>query len=46
MVFVGFIFAMDAHGMGIHADLVNPKKIVLMAKWLVVAEIFYAWNLG
>ncbi|CAH0056835.1 unnamed protein product [Clonostachys solani] len=46
MVCVGFIFAMDAHGMGIHADLVNPRKIVLMAKWLVVGEIFYAWNLG
>ncbi|VUC20934.1 unnamed protein product [Clonostachys rosea] len=43
---LGFIFAMHINGMGIHADLVNPKSIVLMAKWLLVAEIFYAWNLG
>jgi len=37
---------MHASGMGIHADLVNPADIVWMAKWLVVAEILYAWNLG
>ncbi|SPO01622.1 related to integral membrane protein [Cephalotrichum gorgonifer] len=43
---VGFIFTMHAKGMGIHADLVDPEDIVAMAKWLVVAEIFYAWNLG
>jgi len=45
-VVVGFIFAMHASGMGIHADLVDPADIVMMAKWLVVAEILYAFNLG
>lgn len=43
---VGFIFAMHSAGMGIHADKVDPADIVMMAKWLVVAEILYAWNLG
>jgi hypothetical protein len=43
---VAFIFAMYASGMGIHADLLDPADIVMMAKWLVVAEILYAWNLG
>ncbi|EFX05264.1 integral membrane protein [Grosmannia clavigera kw1407] len=44
-VVVGFIFAMYAEGMGIHADKVSTDKIVMMAKWLLVAEILYAWNL-
>ncbi|KAJ4138334.1 hypothetical protein NW768_002157 [Fusarium equiseti] len=43
---VGFIFAMHANGMGIHADKVPMTQIVMMAKWLVVAEVLYAWNLG
>ncbi|KND95322.1 hypothetical protein TOPH_00002 [Tolypocladium ophioglossoides CBS 100239] len=46
MLVIGFILAMYSAGMGIHADKVNPEKIVMMAKWLVVAEILYAWNLG
>lgn len=46
MVCIGCAFTMNAQGMGIHADLVNPSKIVLVAKWLVAAEVFYAWNLG
>lgn len=37
---------MHAAGMGIHADLVDSADIVMMAKWLVVAEILYAFNLG
>lgn len=37
---------MHSSGMGIHADLVDPADIVMMAKWLVVAEILYAFNLG
>ncbi|KAK7417437.1 hypothetical protein QQX98_004556 [Neonectria punicea] len=45
-VVVGFIFAMYKCGMGIHADLVDMDDIVMMAKWLVVAEILYAFNLG
>ncbi|KAF3358856.1 hypothetical protein VDGD_09340 [Verticillium dahliae] len=43
---IGFIFAMHSCGMGIHADLVDVEDIVMMAKWLVVAEVLYAWNLG
>ncbi|KAI6779238.1 uncharacterized protein J7T54_007765 [Emericellopsis cladophorae] len=46
LVVVGFIFAMYASGMGLHADLVDPTDIVMMAQWLVVAEILYAFNLG
>ncbi|OLN86240.1 hypothetical protein CCHL11_04143 [Colletotrichum chlorophyti] len=46
LVVVGFIFAMHSAGMGIHADKVDMGNIVLMAKYLVVAEILYAWNLG
>jgi hypothetical protein len=46
LVVVAFIFAMHASGMGIHADLLDPADIVWMAKWLVVAEILYAFNLG
>jgi hypothetical protein len=37
---------MHSSGMGLHADLVPMKDIVMMAKWLVVAEILYAFNLG
>lgn len=37
---------MYAHGMGIHEDLVELSDVQAMAKWLIVAEIFYAWNLG
>ncbi|KAK1584958.1 uncharacterized protein LY79DRAFT_559905 [Colletotrichum navitas] len=43
---VGFIFAMYSAGMGLHADKVEMDSIVMMAKYLVVAEILYAWNLG
>ena len=43
---MGFIFAMYSAGMGIHADKVEPASIVMMAKWLVVAEVLYAWNLA
>jgi hypothetical protein len=46
LVVVGFIFAMHGCGMGIHADLLDPADIVMMAKWLVVAEVLYAFNLG
>ncbi|EOO00993.1 putative integral membrane protein [Phaeoacremonium minimum UCRPA7] len=45
LVVVGFIFAMYGAGMGIHADKVPLDQIVLMAKFLLVAEILYAWNL-
>ncbi|EKJ74894.1 hypothetical protein NXS19_008599 [Fusarium pseudograminearum] len=46
LVVVGFIFAMHSCGMGLHADKVPLDQIVMMAKWLVVAEVLYAWNLG
>ncbi|KAL6860846.1 GPCR, PTH11-type [Trichoderma novae-zelandiae] len=46
LVVIGFIFAMYDNGMGIHADKVEMPRIVMMAKWLLVAEILYAWNLG
>ncbi|KAK2594139.1 hypothetical protein QQS21_008138 [Conoideocrella luteorostrata] len=46
LIVVGFIFAMYSSGMGIHADQVDAADIVMMAKWLVVAEVLYAWNLG
>ncbi|KAM0723493.1 hypothetical protein Q7P37_000480 [Cladosporium fusiforme] len=46
LVVVGFIFAMHATGMGIHADLVEMDDIIMIAKWLIVAEILYAFNLG
>ncbi|KAM0492942.1 hypothetical protein ACHAP8_009606 [Fusarium lateritium] len=46
LVVVGFIFAMHSCGMGLHADKVPMDQIVMMAKWLVVAEVLYAWNLG
>lgn len=32
--------------MGLHADQVPMSDIVMIAKWLVVAEILYAFNLG
>lgn len=37
---------MHSNGMGLHADKVPLTQIVMMAKWLVVAEVLYAWNLG
>ncbi|KAG8414808.1 hypothetical protein J3459_009657 [Metarhizium acridum] len=37
---------MYSSGMGLHADQVDPADIVMVAKWLVVAEVLYAWNLG
>lgn len=45
LLVVGFIFAMLACGMGIHASEVPLENIVLMAKFLVVAEILYVFNL-
>ena len=45
LLVVAFIFAMYSAGMGIHADKVPLDDIVLMAKFLVVAEILYVFNL-
>ncbi|KAH8908306.1 integral membrane protein [Coniochaeta sp. PMI_546] len=45
LMVVGFIFAMYSSGMGIHADKVPMDDIVQMAKFLVVAEVLYVYNL-
>ncbi|KAK3986391.1 hypothetical protein QBC44DRAFT_248392 [Cladorrhinum sp. PSN332] len=45
LLVVGFIFAMQHAGMGIHADKVPMDDIVRMAKFLVVAEVLYVYNL-
>ncbi|KAB5545510.1 hypothetical protein GE09DRAFT_1131405 [Coniochaeta sp. 2T2.1] len=45
LLVVGFIFAMHSAGMGIHADKVPMDDIVKMAKFLVVAEVLYVYNL-
>ncbi|KAI1504114.1 hypothetical protein F5X99DRAFT_373495 [Biscogniauxia marginata] len=42
---LGFVFAMLQQGMGIHVEHVPLDNIVLMAKYLVVAEILYVYNL-
>ncbi|KAL4889363.1 hypothetical protein BDV59DRAFT_205350 [Aspergillus ambiguus] len=45
IVVVGFIFAMVRAGMGLHAATLPPDDVVLIAKFLVVAEILYVFNL-
>ncbi|PYI05217.1 hypothetical protein BO78DRAFT_470775 [Aspergillus sclerotiicarbonarius CBS 121057] len=42
---VGFIFGMIHEGMGIHADKLSDTNIIMIAKFLVVAEILYVFNL-
>ena len=42
---VGFLFLMWSCGLGLHVDVVDPKTSIAMMKWLVVAEILYAWSL-
>jgi len=42
---VGFIFAMMKYGMGLHWREVPVPDIVMMAKFLLVAEILYVFNL-
>ncbi|GKZ16528.1 hypothetical protein AbraIFM66951_000239 [Aspergillus brasiliensis] len=44
-VVVGFIFGMIHEGMGIHADKLPSSQIIMIAKYLVVAEILYVFNL-
>lgn len=45
LLVVGFIFAMHASGMGLYADTVPMDSIGIMAKFLVVAEVLYVYNL-
>ncbi|KAF7179312.1 hypothetical protein CNMCM7691_008245 [Aspergillus felis] len=46
LVVVGFIFAMVKEGMGLHAGTAVPiSNQIMIAKFLVVAEILYVFNL-
>lgn len=45
LIVVFFIFGMIHYGMGLHADKVPIPDIVLMAKYLLVAENLYVYNL-
>lgn len=45
IVVVGFIYGMVNYGMGLHADLVPTNHLIMIAKYLVVAEVLYVWNL-
>ncbi|ORY57802.1 uncharacterized protein BCR38DRAFT_353991 [Pseudomassariella vexata] len=45
LMVVGFIFAMLRHGMGLHASTLRIDDIIMIAKYLVVAEILYVFNL-
>lgn len=45
LLVVFFIFGMIHYGMGLHADKVPVPEIVMMAKYLLVAEILYVYNL-
>jgi hypothetical protein len=44
-VVVGFIYAMIKEGMGLHADTIPMENVVMIAKYLVVAEVLYVFNL-
>ncbi|KAF7588434.1 hypothetical protein BBP40_005698 [Aspergillus hancockii] len=44
-VVVGFIYAMIKEGMGLHADTIPLENVVMIAKYLVVAEVLYVFNL-
>ncbi|KAF7555316.1 hypothetical protein G7046_g6587 [Stylonectria norvegica] len=46
LIVVGFIIAMIKEGMGLHAGTPVPiENIIMIAKFLLVAEILYVWNL-
>ncbi|KAI0146298.1 hypothetical protein GGR57DRAFT_506594 [Xylariaceae sp. FL1272] len=44
-IVVGFIAGMIQHGMGLHIELAGIDNAILIAKFLVVAEILYVFNL-
>ncbi|KAJ6107645.1 hypothetical protein N7523_008968 [Penicillium sp. IBT 18751x] len=44
-IVVGFIYGMVQKGMGLHADTLPPENVVMIAKFLVVAEVLYVFNL-
>ncbi|OQE30732.1 hypothetical protein PENFLA_c002G04096 [Penicillium flavigenum] len=45
LIVVGFIYAMIHKGMGLHADTIPAENVILIAKYLVVAEVLYVFNL-
>ncbi|PWY74507.1 hypothetical protein BO94DRAFT_627361 [Aspergillus sclerotioniger CBS 115572] len=45
LIVISFIFTMIHLGMGIHATHLPTPNIILIAKYLVVAEILYVFNL-
>ncbi|CAI7662241.1 unnamed protein product [Penicillium glandicola] len=45
LIVVGFIFAMVHKGMGLHASTLPVEDVILIAKYLVVAEVLYVYNL-
>lgn len=45
LIVVGFIYAMIKEGMGLHANIIPTSNVVMIAKYLVVAEILYVFNL-
>ncbi|KAJ5698601.1 hypothetical protein N7462_000606 [Penicillium macrosclerotiorum] len=44
-IVVGFIYAMVHEGMGLHADTIATENVVMIAKYLIVAEVLYVFNL-
>lgn len=45
IIVVGFIFAMVKEGMGLHVEVVPLENVIMIAKYLVVAEVLYVYNL-
>ncbi|KAJ5503224.1 hypothetical protein N7463_006098 [Penicillium fimorum] len=45
LIVVGFIYAMIYKGMGLYASTIPPENVVSVAKYLVVAEVLYVFNL-
>lgn len=43
---MGLLFDMRSCGLGLHADVVDPERVIVMLKELVAAETLYAWSLG
>lgn len=45
LIVVGFIYAMIEQGMGLHAKTIPAANVIMIAKYLVVAEVLYIYNL-
>ncbi|KAF2143548.1 uncharacterized protein K452DRAFT_267694 [Aplosporella prunicola CBS 121167] len=46
LVVVGFIYGMVNYGMGLHANTLPMTDVVMIAKYLMVAEVLYVVNLA